>query len=553
MDKIGLAGAAKVFDAALQLDPGSAYRWIDSGEARLKTGNPGAAELCYLRAGELAPNDVRILLDIGDYYEITGKTDQALRAFSEILRQTVAPPQDILTCIVFGYYPSMNVIRNHLLDQAIPDTPNTAAFLQYLQHTIRNGDAEPVRQVWDWACGKGFDTDSMALDYTGFMFGKQQYEAAGEGWAKHFARRNDGYPQSSRIFNGGFEYEITSGAFDWQFEGPDSVKAARDRLIRQAGDYSYRIDFSGNNNLNYHHLRQTVYAHPGKYRFEAWMRTSKITSDEGIRFRLRTSRDNSNFAVETPALTGTSDWTRLEADIEVPPGNPLLEVALARRNPSTSNRQSTVRHGLDRLDNAHTALIQRSVSDGASRETLIQISGSDANRDTNIRKRCKSRYNYRMKAIAFLLLSIPLAAQTRHVLQATPQNIVIGYYDASTPPALRIHSGEIVEIHTLGVGTPTALANAGLPQDKIVPALLEVVKAQQNGRGHFLTGPIFIEGAEPGDALEVDIRSIDLAVDYAYNGMGANGTLHDEFPQGGRKNYPALDRKRMRCSLCARG
>jgi len=159
------------------------------------------------------------------------------------------------------------------------------------------------------------------------------------------------------------------------------------------------------------------------------------------------------------------------------------------------------------------------------------------------------RYNNEMKAIAFLLLALPLAAvtgaaQTRHVLQATPDNIVIGYYDAATPPALRIKSGDIVEIHTLGVGTPTALANAGLPKDRIEPALLEVVKAKPDGRGHFLTGPVFIEGAEPGDVLEVDIQSIKLAVDYAYNGMGQNGTLFDEFPQGGRKIIP-LDAKRM--------
>lgn len=123
-------------------------------------------------------------------------------------------------------------------------------------------------------------------------------------------------------------------------------------------------------------------------------------------------------------------------------------------------------------------------------------------------------------------------------------NLVIGYYDASTPPALRIHSGDIVEIHTLGVGTPTALANAGMSQDKIEPALLAVLKAKPNGRGHFLTGPVFVEGAEPGDVLEVQIRSINLAVDYAYNGMGSNGTLFDEFPQGGRKIIP-LDRTRM--------
>jgi acetamidase/formamidase len=145
---------------------------------------------------------------------------------------------------------------------------------------------------------------------------------------------------------------------------------------------------------------------------------------------------------------------------------------------------------------------------------------------------------------ALLLFSGLVCGQTRHVLQASPQNVVIGYYDSSTPPAIRVKSGDTVEIHTLGVGTPRALVAAGLPQERVEKALLEVVQAQPNGRGHFLTGPVFVEDAEPGDTLEVDIRTISLAVDYAYNGMGSNGTLFEEFPKGGSKIIP-LDSKRM--------
>ena len=36
--------------------------------------------------------------------------------------------------------------------------------------------------------------------------------------------------------------------------------------------------------------------------------------------------------------------------------------------------------------------------------------------------------------------------------------------------------------------------------------------------GHILTGPVYVEGAEPGDVLEVKILSIDLPIDYGYNG-----------------------------------
>ncbi len=99
-------------------------------------------------------------------------------------------------------------------------------------------------------------------------------------------------------------------------------------------------------------------------------------------------------------------------------------------------------------------------------------------------------------------------------------------------------------MHTLGVGTPGGLKNAGLPESEIEPALLEVTKAKPKDRGHFLTGPVFVEGAEPGDVLEVQIRSVKLAVNYALNSMGGNGTLADEFPQGGPKII-RLDAKRM--------
>ena len=36
--------------------------------------------------------------------------------------------------------------------------------------------------------------------------------------------------------------------------------------------------------------------------------------------------------------------------------------------------------------------------------------------------------------------------------------------------------------------------------------------------GHILTGPIFVEGAEPGDVLEVRVLSVGLSMDYGYNG-----------------------------------
>ena len=143
-----------------------------------------------------------------------------------------------------------------------------------------------------------------------------------------------------------------------------------------------------------------------------------------------------------------------------------------------------------------------------------------------------------------LLIFIPSYGQTKHTLKVTPQNVVVGYYDATTPPALRIKSGDTVEMRTLGVGTPDRLTKAGLDPKELQAELKALIEASATPpRGHFLTGPVFVDTAEPGDVLEVRILSIRMDLPYAYNGMGGSGALVKEFPDGGSKII-RLDSKR---------
>jgi acetamidase/formamidase len=132
-------------------------------------------------------------------------------------------------------------------------------------------------------------------------------------------------------------------------------------------------------------------------------------------------------------------------------------------------------------------------------------------------------------------------------LRATPQTIAWGYYDAAAKPVLRIQSGDTVEIQTLLTNSPAGLRRAGVPAEQIEQSLRDIyaqVKDKGPG-GHILTGPIFIDGAEPGDALEVRIQSIKLALPYAYNGFSPRfGFLPEDFTYQHIKIVP-LDQKRM--------
>ena len=120
-----------------------------------------------------------------------------------------------------------------------------------------------------------------------------------------------------------------------------------------------------------------------------------------------------------------------------------------------------------------------------------------------------------------------------HDLVPTPKTVAWGWFDPETPPALRIRSGDTVEIEALAAGGSDVLEASGLARDQIQPALLEIERAVKD-RGevpHILTGPVYVEGAEPGDVLEVKILAIEPVVPYAWNTFRpGRGFMPDEFP-----------------------
>lgn len=136
--------------------------------------------------------------------------------------------------------------------------------------------------------------------------------------------------------------------------------------------------------------------------------------------------------------------------------------------------------------------------------------------------------NRRIITLALAGLSVSLSAQTPglkvHRLEATPETVAYGFYWSDAPPALRVASGDIIDVDTLLTNSPGGLTRAGVPDDKIQASLKAITTAFPAGSpnrgpgGHILTGPVFVEGAEPGDTLEVKVLSIDLPIDYGYNG-----------------------------------
>jgi acetamidase/formamidase len=125
------------------------------------------------------------------------------------------------------------------------------------------------------------------------------------------------------------------------------------------------------------------------------------------------------------------------------------------------------------------------------------------------------------------------AQSAEYTLLPSPQTVHIGHFAANVRPVLTINSGDIVTIETAAAMEPGPIEESGVVPPGSVPQYVRDIYRDVKDRGpgpHVLTGPIAINGAMPGDVLEVRILDISLAVDYGYNRQRPfTGALPEEF------------------------
>lgn len=125
-----------------------------------------------------------------------------------------------------------------------------------------------------------------------------------------------------------------------------------------------------------------------------------------------------------------------------------------------------------------------------------------------------------------------------HDLPLTPEHVHWGYYDSRIRPVLRIASGDRVRIETMVARGVERLKLAGATDAEIPESLKAVERAiaDKSAGPHPMTGPVFVEGAEPGDTLEVRILAIEFLHPFGVAAFSpGGGTLPADFPYAGLK------------------
>ncbi len=131
---------------------------------------------------------------------------------------------------------------------------------------------------------------------------------------------------------------------------------------------------------------------------------------------------------------------------------------------------------------------------------------------------------------------------SNHRLEAAPDTVHWGFFDARLAPQLAIDSGQRVTISTVSGGTEM------MPKPPLrIPPALTVIQEKVTRKmvpGHICTGPVAVNGAKAGQVLQVDIAAIDVHYDWGYSAVRPlAGALPDDFSEQ-RIYHVVLDRAR---------
>ncbi len=132
------------------------------------------------------------------------------------------------------------------------------------------------------------------------------------------------------------------------------------------------------------------------------------------------------------------------------------------------------------------------------------------------------------------------------IIEAGPKTCHWGYFDATLDAVATVASGAEVTMNSVS-GGPDALPKNGF---HIPPELLAIHETGvPKVPGHILTGPVALDGAMPGDVLQVDILDVGLRQDWGYNVIRPLvGTLPQDFDETHKVIIP-LDRDRNEATM----
>jgi tetratricopeptide (TPR) repeat protein len=305
------ARAIRAYLSALSFNPASADIWLDLATAYESEGNIADARDAFLHAKKAYPLSSEVSWRYANFLLRQGELDSAFvqmrlavqgdhRLAAEAFSRSLRAGSDVDTAI----------------SRILP--PDSEAYLDVIWDQTTDRHTANALKVWNQlAALHPHIALNDAFSLVGALMEESRIPEAKRVWdqAVLFAGLADlQSPLGSILWDGGFESGISGGGFTWLFSsvGTD-VQVGTDIQEKHSGKHSLRLIFSGKTNVNLTGPCHYVPVRPStNYLFSAWIKTRGITTDQGVRFQLRSIGIENTSTVVTPDARGTTPWTLIE-------------------------------------------------------------------------------------------------------------------------------------------------------------------------------------------------------------------------------------------------
>jgi hypothetical protein len=202
-----------------------------------------------------------------------------------------------------------------ILDRVLPPMPEI--YVDIIWDLANDGQTDDALKIWDRLVSlhtKVPMADSYVLVEA--LRRKGVFADALRVWNQSAALAgytNVPSPPDSAVWDGGFETGFMGGQYAWRI--PDDMRTVEMRVDsreKHSGNYSLRMTFDGRSNLSFIGPCTIVGVQPSTaYMFSAWVHTRALTTDQGLRFQIRTLGVPEIATDATSDFKGNLPWTQI--------------------------------------------------------------------------------------------------------------------------------------------------------------------------------------------------------------------------------------------------
>jgi tetratricopeptide (TPR) repeat protein len=321
--------AEQSYKRAIALNPYATDAWLDLGTAYELDGDAEKAREAYIQAQKTYPTSANVSWRYGNFLLRQGQQQQA---YAELRRAIEADPHRAAAAFSRAYRSNPNI--DELLTNLLPR--QQSVYVDVIHEALGDQQLAVAKTVWAQLIQLHPQLEIGEVDrFVSQLLLAQDFTDARRVWDQGTATMH--LPpllqlQSSVVWDPSFETALNGYAFSWHYASlVDGISIGLDRTEKLSGNQSLCVSFDGRHDPNLDIACILSVVEPSTtYRFSGWIKPKELTSDKGIRFRLRSVDSPNAPSVVTNQVLGTQPWAFVDQTWTASPDAHRLQICVTR-------------------------------------------------------------------------------------------------------------------------------------------------------------------------------------------------------------------------------